>query len=384
MGSRDTRIDGKQRIRLLMTSTSYPVDAHDWQGRFIADLVYALARQPGFTIRLWSPPGDLPSNVTASASPVEQAWLRQLMTDGGIAAALRKRPRFLAASILKLLYYLGSAYRRQPVADVAHVHWLQNALPLLGTRTPVLVSVLGSDYALLEKYGMAGFLRLVLRNRSCIIAPNASWMVPKLNRLFGDIARVRAIPFGVDDSWFAVNRSSPGIDRKVWIVVSRLTAEKIGPLFDWHAATNPQQHELHLFGPLDPTVRLPAWAHYHGPVSPEVLASNWYPRASALVTLSQHSEGRPQVILEAMAAGVPIIASDLAAHRDVVASGVNGWIVTDGRAYAHAIAALGNTDLNIEMGKNARRMVKTEFGTWDDCAQRFSKAYRDLIAWHQK
>jgi glycosyltransferase involved in cell wall biosynthesis len=371
-------------VKILVVSTSYPVDAHDWRGRFIADLVSALARQPGFAIRLWSPPGDVPPNVTMAASPAENTWLRQLMTDGGIAAALRRRPRFLAASILKLLYSLGKVYRRQPVADVAHVHWLQNALPLLGTRTPALVSVLGSDFALLKHFGMAGFLRLALRGRPCILAPNAGWMVPELTRLFGDIASVRAIPFGVDDRWFSVKRTSRSIDRKVWIVVSRLTREKLGPLLDWHAAVNTQQRELHLIGPLDGTVRLPAWAHHHGPVSPEALASEWYPRASALVTLSQHSEGRPQVILEAMAAGVPIIASGIAAHRDVVTSGVNGWIADDARAYAQAIAALDDSGTNIDMGKNARQIVKKEFGTWDDCARRFTKAYADLLTWPQK
>ena len=43
-----------------MTSTSYPVSAEDWRGRFIANLAAALAQNDAVSLSLWAPPGDLP------------------------------------------------------------------------------------------------------------------------------------------------------------------------------------------------------------------------------------------------------------------------------------------------------------------------------------
>src|SRR3546814_20018551 len=59
---------------------------------------------------------------------------------------------------------------------------------------------------------------------------------------------------------------------------------------------------LHLYGPMEEEVELPGWVHYHGPASPRLLADEVFPAARGLITLSQHAEGRPQVLLEAMAA----------------------------------------------------------------------------------
>jgi len=50
---------------------------------------------------------------------------------------------------------------------------------------------------------------------------------------------------------------------------------------------------------------------YHGPVSPDNLWGKWFPLCSGLITLSHHDEGKPQVMIEAMVAGLPVIASDM-------------------------------------------------------------------------
>src|SRR3546814_9782056 len=86
-----------------------------------------------------------------------------------------------------------------------------------------------------------------------------------------------------------------------WVVVSRLTRNKIGPLFEWgQPAFASPERELHLYGPMEEEVELPGWVHYHGPASPRLLADEVFPAARGLITLSQHAEGRPQVLLEAM------------------------------------------------------------------------------------
>lgn len=361
-----------------MSSTSYPCNAEDWQGRFIANLAAGLARRGDVTLSLWAPPGELPADVAAVTSPGDAAWLGRLSQQGGIAHQLRTRKALAAATIVTLLLRLGSVYRRQP-AEVAHVNWLQNALPLWGTRTPALVTVLGSDFGLLSLPGMKMMLRAVLRQRRAILAPNADWMRPVLEQTFGDLAEIRPISLGVDDFWFEIVRHPTAGKERHWLAITRLTKSKIGDLFSWGDGLFGDGRQLHLFGPMQEQVDLPPWVQYHGPTHPADLLQRWFPQARGLITLSRHDEGRPQVMLEAMAAGLPVLASNLPAHRDMVQHRQTGWLAATRAELVQGLDWLEVPAHNQQIGQDARQWIKSSVGTWDDCAGRYAAAYRDLL-----
>lgn len=363
-------------LNVLMTSTSYPENERDWHGRFISSLVAALARREDVAVSLWAPPGDLPDRVTTAAAPDDARWLGRLAQQGGIAHLLRSRRMFAAGAVIQLLARLGRVYRHRP-ADVYHINWLQNALPLWGTRTPALITVLGSDFGLLRLPGMKLLMRAILRRRRAILSPNAEWMRPELDRAFGDLAEIRPVPFGVDDAWFEVVRRPS--DARHWLAITRLTQNKIGDLFDWGEGLFGEQRQLHLFGPMQEQVMLPRWVHYHGPVCPADLMQTWFPRACGLISLSRHDEGLPQVMLEAMAAGLPVIASDLPAHRDIVQHEKNGWIAASPDELRQGLEWLEEPARNLEMGQISRGGIRNSVGTWDDCAARYVAAYRKLL-----
>lgn len=361
-----------------MSSTSYPESPQDWRGRFIANQAAALARRSDVSLSLWAPPGELPAGVLAAATSADALWLARLSRQGGIAHLLRTRKALAAGAILTLLARLGRTYRRRP-ADVVHVNWLQNALPLWGTATPALITVLGSDFGLLRLPGMRAALRVVLRQRRAILAPNADWMRPGLEEAFGDLAEIRPIAFGVDDPWFEVERRPPANDVRHWLAVTRLTRNKIGDLFAWGEGLFSDTRQLHLFGPMQEMLELPPWVRYHGPTHPADLLENWFPQACGLITLSRHDEGRPQVMLEAMAAGLPVLASDLPAHRDMVQHGVTGWLAAGRDELCRGLDWLEEPLHNRTTGQAARSWIKESIGTWDTCAGRYATAYKDLL-----
>jgi glycosyltransferase involved in cell wall biosynthesis len=366
-----------QALRVFMSSTSYPENPQDWRGRFIANLATALARRDDVTLSLWAPPGELPVDVTAVSTPSDSLWLGRLSQQGGIAHLLRTRRLLAVGTIAGLMIRLRRAYRRHP-ADVAHVNWLQNALPLWGSTTPALITVLGTDFGLLRLPGMKTLLRAVLRQRPVILAPNAEWMQPALQQAFGDLAEIRPIAFGVDDPWFELVRRPPQGPTRHWLAVTRLTKNKIGDLFNWGDGLFGQDRQLHLFGPMQEQLDLPAWVQYHGPTHPADLLQRWFPMACGLITLSRHDEGRPQVMLEAMAAGLPVLASDLAAHRDIVQHRLTGWLAGSSQELCQGLAWLDDPVNNRQAGQAARRWVKDSIGTWADCAGRYAAAYETL------
>jgi glycosyltransferase involved in cell wall biosynthesis len=375
MHSQNSKINPK----VLLISTSYPRDDRDWRGRFIADMVQALCDSHELHILLWAPPGLRPKTVDDAALPAESAWLNQLAEQGGIAHALRANAARGLTAAIGLLLRLRHAYRRNSNVDLVHVNWLQNALPLWGSKTPALITVLGSDFGLLRIPGMKLVLRSVLKQRKSILAPNAEWMVPKLREDFGDIAQIVAIPFGVEKTWFTLERRELAPSTPQWLAITRLTRNKIGNLLEWGNGLFGTHRHLHLFGPMQEEITLPHWITYHGPTNPSDLQNKWFPLASGLITLSQHDEGRPQVMLEAMAAGLPVIASDLPGHRDLIKHGETGWLATSPENLKEALCFLEDNHNNFQMGMCAKNWITKHIGTWDNCAERYRRSYYSLL-----
>ncbi len=76
-------------------------------------------------------------------------------------------------------------------------------------------------------------------------------------------------------------------------------------------------------------------------------------------------DGIPVVLIEAMACGVPVVAGDLPAIRELVSNGVSG-LLADGAnpaSMAHAIRNLStNPDLREKLSADGRAVVQREFG----------------------
>jgi len=365
---------------VLMVSTSYPADLNDWRGLFIRHLADALAAREDLMLAFWAPPGEVHPAVHRVCSPADDHWFAKLVGAGGIAQLLRRRPLRALLTAVALLRRLRSMYRRE-LTDIYHINWLQNALPLPKNGRPALVTVLGADMRLLSLPGMPALMRRICRHRKVMICPNAEWMMPDLTRIFGRVAKVRHIAFGIDPTWFALQRRLVAQRSSQWLVVARVTRDKIGDLFEWGKAVfKDRQRTLHLFGPLVEEMQFPDWIVYHGPATPENLRAEWFPIAHGLITLSRHSEGRPQVMLEAMAAALPIIATRLAAHEDLLRHQQTGWLVDSAREFEAAILALESAETNTSIGTAARAQVRQEVGTWSDCAARYAVAYGELLA----
>lgn len=365
-------------MKLLYVATSYPSDDTDWKGVFIRKLAAALAQRSEISLATWTPPGPLPLGARSVASKSELHWLGKLMDAGGIAHVMRTQTFARVTSPLKLLYLLSRLYRRSNDIDVYHLNWLQTAIPLPSKGKPVLITVLGTDLKLLHLPMVKKLLRRVMHRRPVAICPNADWMIDQLEEAFGDLAIVKEVPFGIDPAWYKIKRT-PDNEKTKWLAVTRLTHKKLGPLLEWSAPLFKDQcRELHLIGPMQENIDLPEWIHYHGSASPEQIERDWFPKAHGLITLSEHAEGRPQVMLEAMAAGLPMIASNMPAHKSIVRHKETGMIISTHSDYVDALNRMEDLNLNLALGKSAKAWIKDEVGTWDDSADRYSKIYRQL------
>jgi len=95
---------------------------------------------------------------------------------------------------------------------------------------------------------------------------------------------------------------------------------------------------------------------------------------------SSYGEGVPLALLEAAAAGKPIVASDIAGCREVVRHGDNGLLVPprDGDALAAALGRLiGDGKLRRRFGERSREIAVQEFGAEQAIADTLA-IYRQL------
>ncbi len=100
--------------------------------------------------------------------------------------------------------------------------------------------------------------------------------------------------------------------------------------------------------------------HFLGEVD---FVSSLYRVASVFCLLSQ-TEGLPNVLLEAMAAGVPVVATDTGGTREVVINGETGLLTGVGEPNAaaeHISSLLLSPDLARQMSRKARERVESVF-----------------------
>ena len=90
-------------------------------------------------------------------------------------------------------------------------------------------------------------------------------------------------------------------------------------------------------------------------------------------------EGLPTVVLEAMACGKPIVASNVSEIPQVVKHGVNGFLVppANSKAIADAVLKIYDRNLFMKMGKASKKIVKNY--DWSKIAKMAIKKYEELV-----
>lgn len=123
---------------------------------------------------------------------------------------------------------------------------------------------------------------------------------------------------------------------------------------------------------LEPYFRLPG----HREDIPEILSF------TDAAVIPSAAEGVPQFLLQAMAAGRPVIATGVGGIPEVITSGENGILIPpeDPRSLAEAVRlVLDRPEKAREMGSRAREAVEREF-TLERMAERVEQVYRRTLA----
>lgn len=257
-----------------------------------------------------------------------------------------------------------------------------------GTGVPYIVSLRGGDVPGTEPglhrihRWLAPGRRRVLRGARAVIANS---LALQQRAVAADALPVGIIPNGVDSTFFVPAASKPPALPFRWLFVGRLQTQKnLGWLITRLAALTDLSWELHIVGdgPLKEEWRQLAKALG---VAPRLKWHGWLPRAEllpyyqnahALVQPSLY-EGMANTVLEAMACGLAIVASDEPANRALVEdSGSGVCLPLANPAAAEAVLRATMTDDRwTQRGGDARTHAIKHF-SWPQVAE----AYVSLLA----
>jgi glycosyltransferase involved in cell wall biosynthesis len=256
---------------------------------------------------------------------------------------------------------------RQTRPDILHLHSSKaGAVGRIAgrlARIPTVYSTHGMAYLRTD----VGLLtRAVFYGMEWVLGPIGNVTVAcspsELQTMWAIPGRKMAIPNGVDISAFP-ERDIPAVHDGLDIVLSgRITAQKNPLLACRIAARSPANWQWTWLGggELEEALRKQG----------RIAVSGWTSRAQAMARLrladvmvhTSSWEGMPIAILEAMAAGLPVVATNVVGNRDLIVPGETGFVASDVASFLEALHKLAAApDLRRRMGEAGRRRIAQNF-----------------------
>ncbi|GAB4415255.1 MAG: glycosyltransferase family 4 protein [Anaerolineales bacterium] len=257
---------------------------------------------------------------------------------------------------------------------------------------PYVVSLRGGDVPGFRPYDfqlhhklMSPFLRCIWKDAGSVVANSSG--LREMARRFDSSVEIPVIPNGVDlekfslaeREWTPPRLLSVGrvVYQKGLDLAMRALAELKSQPWEWRiAGDGPQMNSLKKLAAelgIEDRIRFAGWQ------SKEQLRER-YQQANLFLFPSRH-EGMPNAILEAMACGLPVIATQIAGNEELVVKNKTGLLVPpeDVDTLREALQTLlPDSARRFTMGQAARRRVEEHY-SWTRVAEGYARLFEDLI-----
>lgn len=242
-------------------------------------------------------------------------------------------------------------------------------------RIPFIVSLRGGDVPGFRPYDFkkfhrlgAPFIRLVWNQASAVVANSEG--LKKLALKFHDAVPILVIPNGIDLEYFKPTMRNGKIPQLLF--TGRVVYQKgLDLLIQALSEIMAIEWELSIIGDGSFKNQLHQLVNKYG-MGSRVRFHGWCKQEELLPILAQahifinpsRHEGMPNAVLEAMASGLPVIASKIAGNEDLVVNGKNGFLVKNENVseLREAIKTLlTNKPMREKMGRESRALVENKY-----------------------
>jgi glycosyltransferase involved in cell wall biosynthesis len=389
-------------MRLLVLTTSYPSSNYPASGIYIKRMLHELPKKVQVTVL--TPACDRTMDGPAASQGIRvrpirygpQSWQILSHRPGGIPAVLREHRWAWTLVPSLFISLLVATIRHARRADLIHTHWsfagLIGGIAGRWVGVPVITSLHGSDVRLAAKNRM--FRRLIqwashLNDRIVCVGNDLANRVRPW--VAGGRRNIQVIPNGVEMTFGKAGRTT-GAPFVVTVIGNLIVLKQVDVVIRAFASLPETvgRPQLLIVGAGPDMARLQSLANalgisnrvrFTGQVPPEQVTN--YLAASDLLVLASGGEARSSVVMEAMAAGVPVVASDIEGVRELIANGERGLLFPVGneaRLAACIRRIMDDPALGRRLAANAAQWLRAEQLTWEHCAGRYIETYEQVLA----
>ncbi len=387
-------------LKVLQVATSYPQFRNDVSGPFIHRFVKALERSGGVSCTVLTPCGTVKSSWPGEGRVIRFPYApRRLQVlaqrPGGIPRALDENPAnyLLVGPFLFSMWFhlLRHSYRFQLI----HAHWSVTGFvaSLIPCSRPLVVTLHGSDVnraATSKAYSF--ILKRVLKRANAVVAVSEQMRLGLKDAFSQHASKIYFIANGVDEEFYEIDPAPRWQRRPVRFLYlgSLLEAKGVSVLIEALAGLKEKgDWVLDVAGEGPERERLEALVQGHN-LSNRVFFKGCIPPGKVAhlmaschcLVLPSFQEGRPSVVLEAMAAALPVITTDIPGTRELVKSGETGLLVPPKNRDELTKAletVLDHPERAQRFGERGRMWMAEKGLTWENTAKRYMALYRQIL-----
>ncbi len=315
---------------------------------------------------------------------------------GGILTAIKThRARVLLIPLFLITMFIATL-RVARHADIIHANWSINGViaGIAGmlSRTPVLTTLRGSDVALANKSHLFHMiLRACMLLSTRIVTVSHGLAAATASLMPQHAAKIVMIPNGVDITPLNPTPLIMPSDRFRLMTIANLIPGKgidiviqamgrLENLTDFSLSIIGDGPERDRLEKLSKSLGVAAHVKFIGSIPPADIPSHL--ARTDLFILASFSEGRPNVILEAFAAAVPVVASNIDGINELVTHGTTGLLFKAGdpQDLARQIQRLySDNKLLNAMKTTGRKYIEGNQLTWPAAAARYADLYTQML-----
>ncbi|MBC8284626.1 MAG: glycosyltransferase [Nitrospinae bacterium] len=398
-------MNSKGQIKISFLSTSFPRFDGDFSGNFVFHFAQELSHQ-GASLEIIAPDDPASRPISENFNIVRfpyffpRSW-QKLAYGAGITSQKSvwvwlQLPFFLTNFFLNAL---KSARKSQLI----HAFWSASGIIALTVRCfkprPVIITLWGSDKRIAEIPILSKLILFILVTADAIVCEENSLKSFLVSRGL-DPEKIYLIKNGIDKNLFqprdsTVTKRNLGLKENQQIILSIGSLNKtknhslLIDAFDEIAESNPSWN-LFIIGEGEERANLESQIQRSENVQKIKLLglkkhdsiSQWL-NAADIFVLPSKSEGTPNALLEAMASGLPVVASRVGGVPELIKNKIEGMLFDpnskdDLKEKLNAL--VHDKDLRNSLGMHATEKINSEFGSWKQQTDKLLSIYNRLLS----
>ncbi len=401
-----------ENIKITFLTTSFPRFEGDFAGNFVYKYAQELC-QAGCKVKVIAPHDSVvqnsPDQGDIETERFQYFYPRSFQTlayGAGMISRIKQNCFRLLLVPFFLTSFFFSALRAGRESDLMHAFWAPAGcvaiLVKFFTRVPVVINLWGSDFLLFRIPGVAFFLKFLFRRADTIICESKKFRDQlELSGIPGH--KISVIPNGIDLDTFKLQNKkaarsqlalpedktlilsigglSPVKGQKYLIESIPEIIQKFKDVLFILVGDGEVREELEnlvaskgiskhvLFAGAQQAAQIPIWLN-----------------SSDIFVLPSLSEGTPNALLEAMACGLPVIATTVGGIPETIENGQEGFLIPpkSSASLTKSITTLvRDKALRYQLGQNGMKTIRAKYATWTIQSAQLKTIYERLIFFHQ-